>query len=222
MRCLPAWLSLDTLGTPPSAGTKCEHEYKCAYECPPRVLIDHRAYRILCALRLFMTASWSCCGLTRCSAANLQLSLLLPPLLSFLNTGNLQLAQCLIALRHVSWHPQLVACNLRAVAKAQVYSTSGWQHGEGGGGGGRVIWWCSKHLYSRAPTGLQGNLLTYKGASCQCRRLFTVSLDLACHMPRLPRGAALQQQIPETVPAALPVWSRSNFGKIIQMLRCKM
>lgn len=134
------------------------------------------------------------------------------PLLSFSHTGNVrvQLAQCLIALRHVSWHPQLVACNLRAVAKAQV--------GHGEGGGGRVIWWCSKHLYSRAPTRLQGNLLTYKGASCHCRRLFTVSLDLACHMPRLPRGAAANtRDSPGCTPAA--VWTRSNFGKIIQMQR---
>lgn len=219
MRCLPAWLSISRLSGYSTkctkAGTKCEHEYECAYECPRRVPIDHRAYRILCALRL---CSWPrhghVVGWQDAVQPQLSLSLSPSPLLSFSHTGNVrvQLARCLIALRHVSWHPQLVACNLRAVAKAQV--------GPGEGGGGRVIWWCSKHLYSRAPTRLQGNLLTYKGASCHCRRLFTVSLDLACHMARLPRGAAANtRDSPGCTPSLNPLqlWQNNS-----NAARCKM
>lgn len=144
----------------------------------------------------------------QCSTA---LSLSPSPLLSFSHTGNVrvQLAQCLIGLRHVSWHPQLVACNLRAVAKAQV------GHGEGGGGrewfdGAANIFIVGLQLGCKAtywPT--KAPLATAGG----CLPLVWTWLA-TCHV-----CPAVLQQIPETVPAALPVWTRSNFGKIIQMQR---
>jgi len=114
-----------------------------------------------------MTASWSCYRLPRCSAVCVQ------------ETNNWR---CLIEVRHVSWHPQLVACNLQAVAITQWLTKRRMAKY-------LAINWESNIFIFRFPVGLTarlGNLLTHK------RRLasgfFTVSLHLACHMLRLPRG----------------------------------